>query len=41
MTVAHEAADIMIIQQVDSVGVANILIVADDIIMYLGLCHFV
>ena len=30
MTVAHEEADTMIIQQVASVGAANILIVADD-----------
>ena len=29
MTVAHEEADTMIIQQVASVGAANILIVAD------------
>ena len=31
MTVAHEEADTMIIQQVVSVGAANIRTVADDI----------
>ena len=30
MTVAHEEADTMIIQQLASVGAANILIVVDD-----------
>ena len=35
MTITHDEADTMIIQQLDSVGATNILIVADDN-MYLG-----
>ena len=35
MTITHDESDTMIIQQVDYVGVTNILIVADDN-MHLG-----
>ena len=41
MTITHEEADTMIIQQVASVGAANVLVVADDTDVFVLLCHFV
>ena len=41
MTITHEEADTMIIQQVASVGAANVLVVADDTDVSVLLCHFV
>ena len=41
MTVAHEEADTIIIQQVASVGAANTLIIAADTYVFGLLCHFV
>ena len=41
MTITHEEADTMIIQQVAYVGAANVLVVADDTDVFVLLCHFV
>ena len=41
MTITHEEADTMIIQQVASVGAANVLVVADDTDVFVLLCRFV
>ena len=41
MAITHDEADTMTIQQVASVGAANILIVADDTYVFGLLCHFV
>ena len=41
MTITHEEADTMIIQQVAFVGAANVLVVADDTYVFVLLCHFV
>ena len=41
MTITHEEADTMLIQQVASVGAANVLVVADDTDVFVLLCHFV
>ena len=41
MTITHEEADTMIIQQVASVGAANVLVVADDTDVFVLQCHFV
>ena len=41
MTIMHEEADTMLIQQVASVGAANVLVVADDTDVFVLLCHFV
>ena len=41
MSITHEEADTMIIQQVASVGAANVLVVADDTDVFVLLCHFV
>ena len=41
MTITYEEADTMIIQQVASVGAANVLVVADDTGVFVLLCHFV
>ena len=41
MTIAHEEADTMIIQQVACVGAANVLVVADDTDVFVLLCHSV
>lgn len=41
MATIHEEADTMLIQQVASVGVANVLVVADDTDVFVLLCHFV
>ena len=41
MIITHEEADTMIIQQVTSVGAANVLVVADDTDVFVFLCHFV
>ena len=41
MTIAHEEADTMVIQQLASVGAANILMVAADTYTCGLLCHFV
>ena len=41
MTITHEEADTMIIQQVASVGAANVLVVADDTDVFVFLCRFV
>ena len=41
ITITHEEADTMIIQQVASVGAANFLVVADDTDVFVLLCHFV
>ena len=41
MIITHEEADTMIIQQVASVGAANVLVVADDRDVFVLLCHFV
>lgn len=41
MTITHDEADTMIIQQVASVGAANVLVVADDTDVFVLLCHFV
>ena len=41
MTITHEEADTMIIQQVAYVGAANVLVVADGADVFVLLCHFV
>ena len=41
MTITHEEADTMFIQQVASVRAANVLVVADDPEVFVLLCHFV
>ena len=41
MTITHEEADTMIIQQVASVGAADVLVVADDTYVFVPLCQFV
>ena len=41
MTITHEEADTMIIQQVASVGAANVLVVADDTDVFVLICHVV
>ena len=41
MTITREEADTMIIQQVDSVGAANVLVVAEDTYVFVLLCYFV
>ena len=41
MPITYEEADTMIIQQVDSVGAANVLVVAHDTDVFVLLCHFV
>ena len=41
MTITPEEADTMIIQQVASVGAANVLVVADDTDVFVLLCHVV
>ena len=41
MTITHEEADTMIVQQVASVGAANVLVVADHTDVFVLLCHFV
>ena len=41
MTITHEEADTLIIQQLASVGAANVLVVADDTDVFVLLCHFV
>ncbi len=41
MTITHEKADTLIIQQVASVGAANVLVVAHDTDVFVLLCHFV
>jgi hypothetical protein len=40
MTITHEEADTMIIQQVASVGAPNVLVVANDIHVFVLLCYF-
>lgn len=41
MAIMHDEADTMLIQQVASVGVANVLVIADDTDVFVLLCHFV
>ena len=41
MTIIHEEAYTMIIQQVASVGAAKVLVIADDTDVFVLLCHFV
>lgn len=41
MTITHEEADTMLIQQVASVGAVNTVVVADDTDIFVLLCHFV
>ena len=41
MAIIHEEADTMLIQQVASVSVANVLVIADDTDIFVLLCHFV
>ena len=40
MTITHEEADTMIVQQVAPIGAANVLVVADDTDAFVPLCHF-
>ena len=41
MSITHEEADTMIIQQVASVGATNVPVVADDTDVFVLLCQFV